>query len=103
MAVYTPAVCSHRSPYFHPLAIATISSPRSNQSLNIFACARAWQLLSSCVIYYLCGAILQFIATFHEGQWFVFTNPKPDAKWSTTVRSYYISWACISWAVAVFY
>jgi hypothetical protein len=44
-----------------------------------------WVLLSCCAVYYLCGIVLQYIATFMERYWFVFTHPKPTAKWSTGV------------------
>ena len=41
-------------------------------------------LLLCCGIYYGCGVILQYLTTFRENGWFVFTTPHPDAKWSTT-------------------
>ena len=42
-------------------------------------------LVGCCGVYYLCAVILQYIASFVECHWFVFTRPKPTAKWSSTV------------------
>ena len=41
-------------------------------------------LMVCCGIYYAAAVWLQYIASFQECGWFVFTKPKPTAKWSTT-------------------
>ena len=41
-------------------------------------------LMVCCGIYYAAAVWLQYIASFQECGWFVFTQPKPTAKWSTT-------------------
>jgi hypothetical protein len=39
-------------------------------------------LMVCCGIYYACAVWLQYIASFVECGWFVFTNAKPSASWS---------------------
>jgi hypothetical protein len=41
-------------------------------------------LLVCCGVYYLCGAILQYLTSFRENGWFVFTEPKDGVVWSTS-------------------
>ena len=39
-------------------------------------------LMTCCGIYYVCAVWLQYIASFVECGWFVFTQPKATATWS---------------------